>query len=225
MIDFGFHLKFFLVTSEMILNSTPNILQSHQKWFWIPLKLIHWNYTQSCQKWSGIPSTRNSQNLGHGHRTQITEKVSKVLLWCIFFMWGPRKHQTLDKKSVEHKRTHPCRTGCIFSTFAVQTRPSTNLPAFIGGVMGRNPLEGEPKNNPLMSHWLPTGCSVLHSPTLQQILTSETIDVFSAPQWTNFRHPHLSSNKREKIQSTKPQQCPITSQQRCVLRTLSATAT
>ena len=37
-LDFGFHSKYFAVTSGMILDSTQNILQSPQKWFWILLK-------------------------------------------------------------------------------------------------------------------------------------------------------------------------------------------
>ncbi len=39
--DFGFHSKYFMVISEMILNSSQNILLSVQKWFWIPLQIFY----------------------------------------------------------------------------------------------------------------------------------------------------------------------------------------
>ena len=53
-----------LVTSEIILNSTQNILQSYQKSFWIPLKIFYSHvrndfgftlFTVICQKWFWIP--------------------------------------------------------------------------------------------------------------------------------------------------------------------------
>ena len=39
--DLGFHSKYFMVTSEMIWDSTQNILWSCQKWFWIPLQIFY----------------------------------------------------------------------------------------------------------------------------------------------------------------------------------------
>ena len=51
--DFGFHSKYFMVISEMILNSTQKYLLSCQTWFWILVPLFLWLYIY--QKWFWIP--------------------------------------------------------------------------------------------------------------------------------------------------------------------------